>query len=55
MSYERRGETFISSAAQAKTPARYDEGALATNHNAATEERTYHNTSPPWRAVYENS
>ena len=33
-----------SSSRQAITPARYDEGTLATNHNAATGERGYHNT-----------
>ena len=32
---------------QAITPARYDEGTLVTNDDAATEERGYHNTSPP--------
>ena len=26
------------------TPARYDEGTIATNHNAATGEREYHNS-----------
>ena len=31
-----------SSSRQAITPARYDEGTLATNHNAATGERGYH-------------
>ena len=36
-----------SSSRQAITPARYDEGTLATNHNAATGETGYHNTSPP--------
>ena len=38
MSSEQRGETFISHAGD-KTPARYDEGTLATNHYAATGER----------------
>ena len=41
-----------SSAKQAITPVRYDEGTIATNHDAATGERGYHNTSPPGRAVY---
>ena len=38
-----RGSSFR----QATTPARYDEGTLATNHNAATGRRGYHDTSPP--------
>ena len=29
------------------TPARYDEGTLATNHNATTGERGYHNMNLP--------
>ena len=33
-----------SSSRQAITPARYDEGTLAANHNAATGGRRYHNT-----------
>ena len=37
----------ISSERQAITPARFDGGTLATNHNAATGERGYHNTSLP--------
>ena len=36
-----------SSSRQTITPARCDEETLATNHNAATGERGYHNTSPP--------
>ena len=36
-----------SSEKQAITPARYDEGAIDTNHNAATGEIGYHNSSPP--------
>ena len=32
-----------SSEKQAITPARYDEGTIATNHNTATGERGYHN------------
>ena len=36
-----------SSSRQAITPARYDEGTHATNHNSATGERGYQNTSPP--------
>ena len=46
MSSERWGEA-LTRKRQAITPARYDEGTLATNHNAATGERGYHNTSPP--------
>ena len=45
MSSERRGEAFIRKAG-AITRARYDEGTLATNHNAATGERGYHNSTP---------
>ena len=41
MSSERRGEAL--SEKQAITPARYDEGTITTNHNAATGERGYHN------------
>ena len=36
-----------SSERQAITPARYDEGTLATNDNAGTGERGYHNTTSP--------
>ena len=39
MLFERRGER-----AQAMTPARFDEGILATDHNTVTGERGYHNT-----------
>ena len=41
MSSERRDEIF--NRRNATTPARYDEGTLATNHYAATGERGYHN------------
>ena len=40
-----------SSSRQAITPARYDEGKLATNHNTATEERGYNNTSVGYIAL----
>ena len=39
MSAEQRGDVFISQVGG------YDEGELAANRNAATEERGYHNTS----------
>ena len=44
MSSERRGEAFFKKAADV-TPARYDEETLATNYNALTGERGYHNIS----------
>ena len=39
-----------SSSRQAITPARYDEGILATNHNATTGERGHHNRLEAGRA-----
>ena len=42
MPSERRGDRILTSR-QAMTPARYEEGTLATNHNAATRGRGYHN------------
>ena len=36
-----------SSEKQAITPAKYDERAIATSHNATTGEGGYYNTSPP--------
>ena len=41
MSSERRDEAFIGEAAT--TPARYDEGTLATDQHTATGGRGYHN------------